>query len=119
VAQVDDAALNSGHGSLDALLWRLTGGFDWREWDGDVVVRVKRSASTLALSPAASAVLMALRQDARSTAELAASLAALEQDDGAGTTASMPEDTIAVQGLIADTLSQLETLDLVERTNAP
>jgi hypothetical protein len=117
VAQVDDAALNSGVGLLDSPQWRLTGGFDWHEWDGDVVVRVRRSASTLALSPAGSAVLIVMQRGPRSMSELAL-LFATDTQDGAQSLASAPDDAAALRSAVADTLHQLEALGLAERTHS-
>ncbi len=62
MARVRYAALNKRSTSADR--WSISGQMDWREWDGECVVRAHGSAATYLLSPLAGQVLKALRAGA-------------------------------------------------------
>ena len=54
--------------------WSLQGDFDWREWDGELVVRVDSSGETHVLATPASAVVKAIRGGAVDVEDIAAAV---------------------------------------------
>ena len=90
--------------------WRLAPGFDWHQWDGDVVVRSRRGGATFALSESASAVLIAIGQGALGDDEIEAALGEHAATDATG-------GVVTAHGLarqaLHSTLHQLEALGLV------
>lgn len=95
--------------------WSPSSQLDWREWDGEVVVRAGVKGTTYLLSPLAGRVLRALLQGAADADEIArqvASDAACPSAATAALTALFAEhgtDTRQVAAALAD----LESLGLV------
>jgi len=71
VAQFHHAELRPPDYVAEHGRWSLSGIFDWREWDGEFVVRVEGTASTYMLSTLTGETLMALRDGAAYVDEIA------------------------------------------------
>lgn len=96
--------------------WSLQGGFDWREWDGEVVVRLHRSGGTFLLSALAGYVLISLRDGAAYPDEIAAQIfgpdAASAPSVSAALSARFSSRAPDVQRVF-ETLTQLQTIGIV------
>ena len=114
MAQVHDASLRQLDTQAEFGRWSLPGRVDWREWDGEFVVRVEAAAQTYLLSALAGEVLKAIRDGAGYIDEIAARVFSDCVPPSAATAALVATfaDTAAdTQSLLA-VLNELETLGL-------
>lgn len=98
--------------------WSLEGLVDWREWDGEFVVRHDASAATYMLSTLAGETLKALRNGPAHVEEIAARVfddAMQPSPATAALIASFADAQGDMQGLL-DVLQELEDLGLVRAT---
>jgi hypothetical protein len=72
VAQVHHAGLRPLDAAVELGRWSVPGEIDWREWDGEFVVRVDSTAHTYLLSALAGEALKAMRGSAAHLDEIAA-----------------------------------------------
>ena len=115
MAQVHDVSLKSRDSAAELGRWSVSGQFDWREWDGEFVVRADASAQTLLLTMLAGEALNAVRGGAVYLDEIAARvfsdclLPSVATAALVATFAGPPTDT---QSLLT-VLTELESLGLV------
>lgn len=110
MAHVHYAGLRSPETAAELGRWSIPGQIDWREWDGDMVVRVHATAQTVLLSPLAGEVLKAMRSGAGYVDEIAARVFAECVPPSAATAALVA----AFSDVDADTASLLAILAELE-----
>lgn len=96
--------------------WSLQGGFDWREWDDEVVVRQERSGGTFLLSALAGYVLIALREGAAYPDEIATRVFGTDVVAIPSVTAALAArfSTLAPEAqCVLETLTQLQAIGIV------
>lgn len=120
MAQVLYESLNKLGTSAERVRWSILGQVDWREWDGEFVVRAERSGITTLLAPWAGQVLKALRAGGCDADEIARRIYADRMQSGAASTALTATfaDPSADAQHVAAVLAELEALGFVrsERT---
>lgn len=72
MAQVHNVSLKSRDSAAELGRWSVPGLVDWREWDGEFVVRTDTTGQTVLLSALAGEALMAIRSGAVYLDEIAA-----------------------------------------------
>jgi hypothetical protein len=115
VAQVHHAGLRPLDAAADVGRWSVPGQIDWREWDGEFVVRVDSTAQTYLLSAVAGEALKAMRGGAAHLDEIAARVFADCAAPSAATAAlvaTFAESASDNQTLLA-VLNELQLLGLV------
>ena len=94
--------------------WSVPGQVDWRELDGDMVVRVEATAQTLLLSPLAGEVVKAMRSGACYVDEIAARVFAdcVPPSAATATLVATFADTDADTASLLAVLAELESIGL-------
>ena len=115
MAQVLYESLNAPAPRAGQVRWSILGQVDWREWDGEFVLRAERSGITTLLAPWAGQVLKALRAGGCDADEIARRLHADRLQSGAASTALTAAfaDPAADTQHVAAVLAELEALGLV------
>lgn len=116
MAQVHHAGLRPLDAAAEFGRWSVPGLVDWREWDGEVVVRAESTAQTCLLSPLAGEVLRAIRGGASYLDEIAATVFAdcgPASDATAALVATFADPASDNQSLFA-VLNELKTLGLAQ-----
>ncbi|HWR87770.1 MAG TPA: hypothetical protein VN277_05060 [Acidiferrobacterales bacterium] len=116
MAQVHYAGLRSLDTAAELGRWSVPGLVDWREWDGEFVVRVDSTAQTYLLSALAGEALKAIRGGASYIDEIAARVFSDCMPPSAATAAlvaTFAEAASDTKSLLA-VLSELETLGLAQ-----
>jgi hypothetical protein len=119
MARVRYASL-SERGSSDER-WSISGQIDWREWDGEFVVRAHRSGITYLLSPLAGQVLKALRAGARYSDDVARLVHAERLQSGSAAAASLAAAFAVPEAggpQVAAVLAELEALGVIRVDSA-
>lgn len=115
MAQVHYVGLRAVDAADEISRWSVPGLVDWREWDGEMVIRVESTAQTFLLSPLAGEVLKAIRGGAGYLDEIASRVFA-DCDPASAATAALAstfaDATSENQGLFA-VLHELRALGLV------
>jgi hypothetical protein len=96
--------------------WSVPGRIDWREWDGEVVVRVEASGATYLLSTLAGETVKALQQGAMHADEIAARVFADGEPPGVATAAlvaAFADPAADTRDMLA-VLAELEKLGLAQ-----
>lgn len=114
MAQVHYAALRPRDAVAELGRWSVAGCVDWREWDGEFVVRADSSAATYLLSALPGATLEAMRDGATYLDEIAARVfsGCAPSAATAALVATFAETSPDMQSLLA-VLAELEALGLV------
>lgn len=115
VAQVHYASLRADGAATEFGHWSVPGLIDWREWDGEIVVRSDSSAQTFLLSVLAGEVLKAVRSGAGYLDEIAARVLSDCAPPSAATAALVATftDTASDTNDLLTVLIDLEALGLV------
>jgi hypothetical protein len=119
VARVRYASLSERDTS--AQRWSISGQIDWREWDGEFVVRAHGSAITYLLSPLAGQVLKALRAGARQADDVARLVHTERMQSGSAAAATLAAAFAAPEAdgpQVAAVLAELEALGVVRVDSA-
>ncbi len=114
MAQVHHAGLRPRDAVAELGRWSVAGCVDWREWDGEFVVRADSSAATYLLSALPGATLEAMRDGATYLDEIAARVFSGCAPPSAATAAlvaTFAETSTDMQSLLA-VLAELEALGL-------
>ena len=114
MAQVHHAGLRPLDTAADLGRWSVPGQIDWREWDGEFVVRVDSTAQTYLLSALAGEAMKAMRGGATYVDEIAARVfsdCAAPSAATAALVATFAEDANDSQVLLA-VLNDLQLLGL-------
>lgn len=115
MAQVHHAGLRPLDSAAELGRWSVPGQIDWREWDGEFVVRVNSTAQTYVLSALAGEALKAMRGGAAHLDEIAAHVfsdCAAPSAATAALVATFAETASDTQILLA-VLNDLQALGLV------
>jgi len=115
VAKVHHVGLTPGRPTEEFARWSLPVQVDWREWDGEFVVRSERSGATCLLSALAGETLKALHGGAVYQHDIAARVLANYAPPHSATAALMAQfaDGDAAALNVRSVLVELEALGLV------